>query len=38
MPSAKELLQQGELTAAIDQIISEVKARPTDTSARIFLF
>ena len=38
MPNAKELLQQGELTAAIDQIISEVKARPTDTSARIFLF
>ena len=38
MATAKELFQQGELTAAIAQLISEVKARPTDTSARIFLF
>ncbi len=38
MATAKELFQQGELTAAIAQLISEVKTRPTDTSARIFLF
>jgi type VI secretion system protein ImpE len=38
MATAKELFQQGELAAAITQLISEVKARPTDTSARIFLF
>jgi type VI secretion system protein ImpE len=38
MATAKELLAQGELTAAISQLINEVKARPTDTSARIFLF
>lgn len=38
MATAKELFRQGELTAAIAQLISEVKARPTDTSARIFLF
>lgn len=38
MATAKELLNQGELTAAINQIISEVKARPTDISARTFLF
>lgn len=38
MATAKELFQQGELAAAITQLISEVKGRPTDTSARIFLF
>ncbi len=38
MATAKELLHQGELNAAINQVISEVKARPTDTSARTFLF
>ncbi len=38
MATAKELFRSGELTAAITQLISEVKARPTDTSARIFLF
>ncbi len=38
MATAKELFQQGELAAAIAQLITEVKARPTDTSARIFLF
>lgn len=38
MNSAKQLFEQGQLQAAIDQLISEVKARPTDTSARIFLF
>jgi type VI secretion system protein ImpE len=38
MASAKELLHQGELNAAINQLISEVKARPTDTSSRVFLF
>ncbi|MBS1812096.1 MAG: avirulence locus temperature-dependent protein secretion protein [Acidobacteria bacterium] len=38
MTTAKELFQQGELNAAIQQVISEVKARPTDTSARTFLF
>ncbi len=38
MATAKELFQQGELAAAITQLISDVKARPTDTSARIFLF
>jgi type VI secretion system protein ImpE len=38
MATAKELLAQNELAAAISQLINEVKARPTDTSARIFLF
>ena len=38
MATAKELFQQGELDAAIAQVISEVKARPTDISARSFLF
>lgn len=38
MATAKEFFRSGELAAAINQLISEVKARPTDTSARIFLF
>ena len=38
MATAKELFRSGELSAAINQLITEVKARPTDTSARIFLF
>ena len=38
MPTAKELYERGELKAAIDQLISEVKAHPTDTPSRTFLF
>ncbi|MFN7929728.1 MAG: type VI secretion system accessory protein TagJ [Blastocatellia bacterium] len=38
MATAQELFKQGELNAAITQLISEVKARPTDTAARTFLF
>lgn len=38
MATAKELLNQGELNAAINQLISEVKSRPTDLPARTFLF
>jgi type VI secretion system protein ImpE len=36
--TAKELLQRGELSAAIATLTEEVKAHPTDTSRRIFLF
>jgi len=35
---AKELLDAGHLTAAIEQLGQEVKARPTDTPRRTFLF
>jgi type VI secretion system protein ImpE len=35
---AKELLDAGRLTAAIDQLGQEVKASPTDTQRRTFLF
>jgi type VI secretion system protein ImpE len=35
---AKELLQEGKLTEAIDAQVQAVKASPGDTSARIFLF
>lgn len=38
MVSAKQLYEQGNLKAALEQITSEVKARPLDTSSRIFLF
>ena len=38
MTTAKELLDAGKLQAAIDQLTSQVKANPTDTQPRIFLF
>jgi type VI secretion system protein ImpE len=36
--SAKELLRAGKLTEAIDAQVQAVKAAPSDTTARIFLF
>jgi type VI secretion system protein ImpE len=36
--TARELLQQGNLTAAIQAATQDVKATPGDTRARIFLF
>ena len=38
LKEAKELLDAGNLTAAIEAITREVKARPADVSARTFLF
>lgn len=38
MTTAKELLEAGELQAAIDELTGRVKANPTDTRQRIFLF
>jgi len=38
MEKAKALLDAGELGAAIEQLISDVKANPTDTTLRTFLF
>ncbi|HEY8462179.1 MAG TPA: type VI secretion system accessory protein TagJ [Blastocatellia bacterium] len=38
MPTAKELFDSGQLQAAIEEVTREVKANPTDTSRRIFLF
>jgi type VI secretion system protein ImpE len=38
MEKAKSLLDAGELGAAIEQLISDVKANPTDTTLRTFLF
>jgi len=38
MTNAKELLDRCQLSAAIDQLTQEVKARPTDVRARISLF
>lgn len=38
MNTAKELLDAGELQAAIDELTGKVKANPTDTQQRIFLF
>jgi type VI secretion system protein ImpE len=38
MGDAKALLDAGNLTAAIEQLISEVKANPADTTRRTFLF
>ena len=35
---AQELLQQGDLTAAVDAATQDVKAKPGDLKARIFLF
>ncbi len=35
---AKELLDSGRLTAAIERLGQEVKAHPTDTQRRTFLF
>jgi len=38
MNNARELLQDAKLAAAIDSVTQEVKARPSDVGARIFLF
>lgn len=38
MANAKELFDAGNLQAAIDELTSEVKANPTDSKKRIFLF
>ncbi len=38
MPTAIELLQAGEVQAAIQELTSEVKANPTDVHRRTFLF
>lgn len=38
MAQAKELFEAAKLEEAIEQLISEVKANPTDTSRRTFLF
>ncbi len=38
MTLAKDLFDSGELDAAIDQLTSEVKSHPTDTTQRTFLF
>ncbi len=38
MTNAKELYERGRLSAAIEQLTQEVKAKPMDNSARIFLF
>jgi type VI secretion system protein ImpE len=38
MSQAKALLDAGQLGAAIEELTREVKANPTDTSRRIFLF
>lgn len=38
MPTARELYAAGQLSAAIETLISEVKANPTDTARRTFLF
>ena len=38
MPTAKELLDAGQLQAAIGAITSEVKANPADVPRRTFLF
>jgi type VI secretion system protein ImpE len=38
MPTAKELFDSGKLQAAIEEVTREVKANPTDSSRRIFLF
>jgi len=38
MMKAKELLNQGKLAAAIEQLTQDVRARPTDLPCRIFLF
>ncbi|HKP87049.1 MAG TPA: type VI secretion system accessory protein TagJ [Blastocatellia bacterium] len=38
MTTAKELLDAGELQATIDELTNRVKANPTDTQQRVFLF
>src|SRR5215470_2495672 len=38
MPTAKELLEAGQLKSAIDAQVAEVKANPTDVPRRTFLF
>src|SRR5215472_6928711 len=38
MTTAKEFLDEGNLKAAIDELISEVKGTPTDIQRRTFLF
>jgi type VI secretion system protein ImpE len=38
MPTAKELLDAGQLEAAIQAVSQEVKARPSEMQPRIFLF
>jgi len=38
MPTAKELLDSGNLRAAVDAATAEVKANPTDPRRRTFLF
>ena len=38
MTTAKELFDAGQLQAAIDELTDRVKANPTDTQQRIFLF
>jgi len=38
MTTAKELLDAGQLQAAIEELTDRVKASPTDTQQRIFLF
>lgn len=38
MATAKELLDAGKLQAAVDELTNNVKANPTNTQQRIFLF
>jgi type VI secretion system protein ImpE len=38
MLKAKELLERGQLSAAIGQVTQDVKSKPADARARIFLF
>jgi len=38
MTQAKELFQAGKLQEAIDELVKEVKANPSDTGRRTFLF
>jgi type VI secretion system protein ImpE len=38
MPTAKELLERGQLSPALAQLNQEVKAKPADVSLRLFLF
>src|SRR5262249_56600111 len=38
MATAKELFDAGQLRAAIEEVTREVKANPTDTARRTFLF
>ncbi len=38
MTTGKELLDQGQLSAAIEKVTQDVKSKPADASSRIFLF